>query len=101
MGGEIYLHQIDVHPDHQRRGHGARILGAFCETARQSGAGAVILSTFRDVPWNAPFYRTHGFTDIPHTDYLPWMRAIEADQAKMLDINTRVFMRRTTIALSP
>ncbi|MGE0045312.1 MAG: GNAT family N-acetyltransferase [Hyphomonadaceae bacterium] len=93
-GDIAYLHQIDVHPDFQRRGFGAALLDAFCAAAERTGVRAVFLSTFRHVPWNAPFYRKHGFHDIPRTDYLPWMIAIEADQAKMLDVSTRVFMRR-------
>jgi len=93
-GADVYLHQIDVHPDFQQRGHGARLLNAFCDAAAKVGAASVILSTFRDVPWNAPFYRKHAFVDVPRTDYLPWMREIETDQARMLDITTRVFMRR-------
>ncbi|NWG54152.1 MAG: hypothetical protein HXY28_10565 [Hydrogenophilaceae bacterium] len=46
------------------------------------------------MPWNAPFYRTCGFVDLPRTAYKPWMHAVEADQARILDIATRVFMRR-------
>ncbi|MBI1186745.1 MAG: GNAT family N-acetyltransferase [Alphaproteobacteria bacterium] len=90
----VYLHQLDVHPDHQRRGLGRRLVDAFCARAKAQGANAVILSTFRDVPWNAPFYRTCGFADVQRPNYAPWMQAIEADQARMLDIDTRVFMRR-------
>lgn len=93
-GADAYLHQLDVHPDHQRRGLGRRLVEAFCDSARMGGAMAVMLSTFRDIPWNAPFYRTCGFVDLPRSAYAPWMRAIEAEQARMLDIETRVFMRR-------
>ena len=92
---DVYLQEIDVHPDFQRRGLGAILLNAFIEDARARGAASVILSTFRHVPWNAPFYAKHGFAELPQTDYRPWMRAIEQEQAKMLDLSTRLFMRRT------
>ena len=65
----------------------------FIALARAKGAGAVYLSTFRDPPWNAPFYRKMGFRDVARGDYLPWMMAMETEQAKFLDIATRVFMR--------
>lgn len=93
-GPDIYLQEIDVHPDFQRRGLGALLLSAFIDAARTRGATTIILSTFRHVPWNAPFYAKHGFTEIPHTDYHPWMRAIEDQQAEILDVTLRLFMRR-------
>ncbi len=32
------------------------------KTARQAAYPAVTLTTFRDVPWNAPFYTRLGFS---------------------------------------
>jgi hypothetical protein len=32
------------------------------ESARQAAYPAVTLTTFRDVPWNAPFYTRLGFS---------------------------------------
>ena len=65
----------------------------FIDAAKAKGARAVYLSTFRTPQWNAPFYRKLGFVDVARADYLPWMSAIENQQAKFLDVNTRVFMR--------
>jgi len=92
--GEVYLHQIDVDPAHQGRGAGRALLEAFWAAARAAGASAVVLSTFRDIPWNAPFYARGGFSEVPHAEYAPWMKALEAEQAQFLDVTKRVFMRR-------
>lgn len=92
-GADVYLHELDVDRAHQKRGVGAALVRGFIALARARGAGAVYLSTFRDPPWNAPFYRKMGFRDVARGDYLPWMIAIETEQAKFLDIATRVFMR--------
>ncbi len=93
QGAVAYLRELDVDPAYQRRGIGAMLVTAYAETARAKGAPAVYLSTFRDPPWNAPFYRRLGFTDVDRADYLPWMTAMEAAQASFLDLSTRVFMR--------
>jgi len=94
-GADVYLHELDVGRDYQRRGIGAVLVQAFVDLAQAGGAPCLYLSTFRDPPWNAPFYRKLGFEDVPRTDYLPWMAEIERRQAEFLDIATRVFMKLT------
>jgi predicted N-acetyltransferase YhbS len=92
-GADAYLHELDVDMEFQRQGAGALLVHGFAQAARAKGASTVVLSTFRDPPWNAPFYRRMGFQDVERGDYLPWMAEIEAQQAEFLDISTRVFMR--------
>ena len=92
-GGEAYLHELDVDAEFQRQGAGTALVRGFAQAARAKGASAVVLSTFRDPPWNAPFYRKLGFEDVPREDYLSWMTEIEQRQAEFLDIATRVFMK--------
>lgn len=91
---EVYLHEISVLRAHQGCGVGAALLEDFAAAARAAGANAIILSTFRAVPWNAPYYARRGFVEIPVADLAPWMRAIERDQAAYVDVALRVFMRR-------
>ena len=56
---------------------------------------AVTLSTFRDVPWNGPFYRRHGFADLPAAAWTPGMRAIHEQEGRHgLRTDVRVFMER-------
>jgi GNAT superfamily N-acetyltransferase len=57
----LYLQQIDVRPEHGHRGIGSALVNTVCLWARQQGYKIVSLSTFRDVPWNAPFYSSLGF----------------------------------------
>lgn len=90
---DAYLRELDVHPAFQKRGIGAALVNAFNSAARKKSARSVYLSTFRSPPWNAPFYRSLGFEDVAHEDYLPWMTAIWQEQAVFLDMNTRVFMK--------
>jgi hypothetical protein len=62
--------------------------------AHAQGHPAVTLSTFRDMPWNRPFYRKHGFRDVPTAEWTPGVRAIRQKEAQHgLRVEARVFMR--------
>src|SRR5689334_23787835 len=80
-GEDAYLHELDVERAGQRKGLGAALVWAFVEAARDKGARTLYLSTFREPPWNAPFYARLGFREVKREHYLPWMRAIEIQQA--------------------
>jgi GNAT superfamily N-acetyltransferase len=57
----IYLQEMDVDPTHGRRGIGAGLVNMVCDWAQLRGYDTILLSTFRDLPWNAPFYAKLGF----------------------------------------
>jgi GNAT superfamily N-acetyltransferase len=61
ISGFAHLDELDVLPQYGRRGVGSALLAAVCAWARAEGFPAVTLRTFRDVPWNAPFYARRGF----------------------------------------
>ena len=56
-----HLDELDVLPAHGRRGVGSLLLDTVGTWARESDYSAVTLSTFRDIPWNRPFYERRGF----------------------------------------
>ncbi|WP_332764062.1 GNAT family N-acetyltransferase [Phenylobacterium sp.] len=88
-----YIEQVDVLPSHERRGIGARLIEAVADLAPERGWAALTLSTFKDVPFNAPYYRRLGFEDVE--SLTPGMAEIRAEhEARGLDESTRVFMRR-------
>ena len=91
---DLYLDQIAVHPGHGRRGIGRALLERVFEEADARRIRSISLSTFRDVPWNAPFYASMGFRILPSRKLEPWMLELEAIQAQSLDVTKRCFMRR-------
>jgi 4-diphosphocytidyl-2-C-methyl-D-erythritol kinase len=56
-----HLDELDVLPSYGRQGVGSALLATVCAWASTAGYPAVTLRTFRDVPWNAPFYHRRGF----------------------------------------
>jgi GNAT superfamily N-acetyltransferase len=92
--GDGYVHELDVDVPHGRRGIGRALVRRVAEWARDVGCSAVLLSTFSDVPWNAPFYARLGFNIVPLEEYTDAMRVQRASdgQAGLL-LASRVMMR--------
>ena len=65
MGGDLFLTEMSVALPWQGQGIGRALLRAVLAHARAAGGyGAVLLTTDRDLPWNAPFYRRLGFVEL-------------------------------------
>jgi len=93
-----HLEEIDVHPDHGRRGIGSRLVMEVCNWAANTGYRSVTLTTFRDIPWNMPFYARLGFEEIPTHQLSPALLAvIQYETDRGLDPARRVTMRWTTL----
>jgi len=63
-GRELHIWEFDVRIDCQRRGIGRRLLQRLIAEATAAGLSAITLTTFRDVPWNGPFYQSMGFASL-------------------------------------
>lgn len=98
IDGAAYIEELDVLPDHAGHRLGAWLIDAVATQAAERGLPALTLSTFRDVPWNAPYYRRLGFADIAMTDLTPGLAEIRAHhREKGLVDALRVFMRRPVV----
>jgi GNAT superfamily N-acetyltransferase len=92
--GFAYIEEVSVHPDHAGHRLAARMIDRLAEDARVRFP-AITLATFRDVPWNAPYYADLGFTEVALETLGPdheesWRMQIEAG----LDMSRRLFMIR-------
>jgi GNAT superfamily N-acetyltransferase len=56
-----FLQEIDVHPTHQHKGLGRRLIQEVVDWGKTRKCSCVSLTTFEHVPWNAPFYSRLGF----------------------------------------
>lgn len=91
--GQPHLLEMDVHPQHGRRGVGSALLRAVCEWTSASGHRQITLTTFRDVPWNMPFYSRFGFVEVPYEQQSAELRSIvEGERERGLDSALRVVM---------
>ncbi|MFF5308829.1 GNAT family N-acetyltransferase [Streptomyces massasporeus] len=95
VDGALHIEQVSVHPRAARRGVGRALLAHAADRAREEGLTALTLTTFTEVPWNAPYYARLGFRPLPEADLTPGLRAIRATEAGHgLDRWPRVCMRK-------
>ena len=88
-----HLEEIDVHPDHGRRGLGRRLIRTVCQWATSAGYEHITLTTFRFVPWNMPWYARVGFVELPAAEWRDELRQrVESETARGLDPVRRVAM---------
>ncbi|MDE7548620.1 GNAT family N-acetyltransferase [Acetobacter fabarum] len=65
-GLDLHIQEMSVTQAAQGQGLGRRLLHAVCTAAQQRGLQRVTLTTFVNVPWNAPFYASAGFCHVSH-----------------------------------
>jgi GNAT superfamily N-acetyltransferase/VanZ family protein len=95
VGAALHLEEIDVDPEHGRRGIGSALLERVCAEARRSGRDHVTLTTYAHVPWNAPFYERHGFRVLARGELDPPLRdVVDAEARRIPAPERRVAMRR-------
>lgn len=93
LDGHPHLEQISVRADQTRSGIGSLLLD---NVVRRHGPGLTLL-TFRDVPWNGPWYTRHGFAELPRPAWGPELRhhwQAEIDEG-LHDLGPRLVMHYT------
>ncbi len=58
---ELHIWELSVHIDWQRGGIGRQLIACAVEDATAKNLASITLTTFIDVPWNAPYYSRLGF----------------------------------------
>jgi GNAT superfamily N-acetyltransferase len=93
VDGEAYVNEVAVLPSHMRRGYGTQLMAAAARWAGERGYRGVALTTFVDIPWNAPFFQCLGY--VPVDDPGPGLAAIRAYEASvgLDDVGPRIAMR--------
>ena len=94
VDGLAYLVELAVIPKWMKQGIGSALLEKACQWARECGYPAVALTTYADVPWNAPWYARRDFVE--WHEYGAGLRAEREREVQLgLDaVGTRIVMRR-------
>jgi ribosomal protein S18 acetylase RimI-like enzyme len=95
VDGSAHVEEIAVATEFGRRGHGTALLDAIDRWASAAGLAAITLTTFRDVPWNGPWYGSLGFRELEGAEWTAGLRRRrEIEDARGLPAELRVVMRR-------
>jgi GNAT superfamily N-acetyltransferase len=91
---QAHLQEIDVLPEHGRQGLGRALVVHVIQWAQAMNFPLLTLTTFRHLAWNAPFYESFGFAEIPAPDLGSQIRiSLEEDARMGLDPSRRIAMR--------
>ncbi len=90
----LHIWQMSVRSDQQRKGIGRNLIQVAENWARAKQLVAMSLTTFRDVPWNAPFYASCGFQDVDPHFHSVLQSTLEAERQAGLPIEQRCAMIR-------
>lgn len=93
MNQDLFIEELAVRLDLHGRGLGRALIEAATAFARAEGRAAVTLTTFRDVPWNAPLYAHLGFQLLEDRDLGALDAVLRAEAARGLDREQRCGMR--------
>jgi GNAT superfamily N-acetyltransferase len=93
VDGTLYLQEIDIEPKHGQKGLGYALVDTVRSWANLSDYGVMSLSTFRDIPWNAPFYSKLGFRILDESELTAGFQQIRWQEREAgLPISDRVIM---------
>lgn len=96
FGQVLHIWELAVHRDCQGRGYGRALVSHAIAHARRQRLSAVTLTTFRDLPWNGPFYGRLGFDAIESSALDERLTAVlEHEREIGLPVHLRCAMRLT------
>lgn len=95
VDGHAHLDQVSVIPSAGGRGIGRALVECVHGWARDRGRSAITLTTFTDVAFNGPWYRSLGYEDLPDHELGPELAAIRRNEGEAgIEVSPRAAMRR-------
>jgi GNAT superfamily N-acetyltransferase len=93
MDDDLYIGQLSVTLAAQNKGIGQALLMKIVDIAQERQKRGVVLTTYRDVSWNAPFYARRGFKILLRAEMGPQLREhAREDDEKWSQFSPRVVM---------
>ena len=78
----LFIHELSVSQDWQNNGIGKLLIQKVKDEAKARKFDAVTLTTFRHVPWNAPYYQRLGFSILPENEVPHSLQEILDDEVE-------------------
>ncbi|MGD9639269.1 MAG: GNAT family N-acetyltransferase [Alphaproteobacteria bacterium] len=84
LDSQAYIAEIDVLPDYGHKGIGRKLLERAILWAQNHSYDYITLTTFKNIPFNAPFYRKLGFCEFTPDEK-------SSDLKKVIQNETEIF----------
>jgi ribosomal protein S18 acetylase RimI-like enzyme len=97
LDGNAHIAQVSVAPAYAGRALGRALIEFVEDWGRAAGRPATTLTTFRDVPWNGPYYSRLGYHVLPEEDVGPELARTMTHEASLpgIDASLRCAMVKT------
>lgn len=95
LDGQAHLSQVAVLLDRTGEGLGTALIAAAIHWATEHDFPAMTLTTYRDVPWNGPYYARRGFLELHDAQLSPGLLAARTHEREigLDDLGPRIAMR--------
>lgn len=95
LAGNFHIAEISVAQNAQGKGVGKALMGELTRQAMAEGYTAITLTTYRNLPWNGPWYQRLGFSEVKIDEMGEEYREIWNSEASHgHDMNVRCVMRK-------
>lgn len=95
IDAQAHIEQVSVHPQVARQGLGAMLIETAACWAEDHELMSLTLTTYRDVPWNRPYYERLGFEIVNDEHLSSGLRELRCEEIAVgLDRWPRVVMQR-------
>ena len=92
LDGFLYVHEVSVSQEYQGHGIGRTLMHKIEDYAREQGYPYIGLTTFRDIRWNGPFYKSLGYREIAPDLYTGLYKKYQNEIKSGLDAAARCVM---------
>jgi GNAT superfamily N-acetyltransferase len=92
VDGNAHVEQVSVHPDHARQGLGKTLLDTAAAWAAERGLAALTLTTYSEVPWNAPYYERLGFQIMAEAQITDGLRCLRSAPFQRMPLAARALV---------
>lgn len=92
LDGFLYVHEISVAREAQGKGIGRRLMNVVEDYAIDQDFPYIGLTTFRDIRWNGPFYKSLGYKEVGPDVYSGLHNKFKDDVRKGMDPTKRCVM---------
>ena len=93
VDNQAHMAQLSVSPQYARQGIGRQLVNAAIAWAAEAGFHSMTLTTFAHIPFNAPFYASCGFSELPHEQWTPELAELRQHEAFLDAKGARIAMR--------
>jgi ribosomal protein S18 acetylase RimI-like enzyme len=95
IDGNFHISEISVAQDAQGKGVGNALIGELIRRVKEEGYTTITLTTYRDLPWNGPWYHKLGFLEVKvHEMGEEYSKILDSEAQHGHDMNFRCIMRK-------